>query len=539
MNWFNNMPIFKKVGLIFVLSVVIFAVNLAISIVAMNKNRDTLDFMQHKVTERVELANQNVIFIQRLDELYTQAVSFADEDLLENASKVYQSLDNNLAKLISIDANQSQSLSELSRGLKEYNSMTSDLASSMLDGSIDMSQVGQISQKKSQVFERLTAGISQYKADKVDEFSSTVAEASDRSEQSLYLSVGIGIALLLLMIVATIAIARSISSSAGDVANSLGELADGKGDLRHQLKVAGTDELGQVSSNFNRFLHLLAESIQGVVNVTNPLLSSAKSLKEKMSLATQATQQQSQDARIVQVSMEEMRHSVNDISLSAQQAAQAAQEAEREATEGLAVVQRTIDISQDLNRGIELASKSINELARDTESVGSILNVITSIAEQTNLLALNAAIEAARAGEQGRGFAVVADEVRALASKTADATKEIRGVLERLKSAAVSSVTTMDSAITKSSDNERYAKDTGDVLKSIQTKIVSINSMNTHIASATDQQSVVAEQVGGNVIEMNESFESSLNILADVHNISQGLDDFAVQLKNATSQFKL
>lgn len=312
MNWFNNMPIFKKVGLIFVLSVVIFAVNLTISIVAMNKNRDTLDFMQHKVTERVELANQNVIFIQRLDELYTQAVSFADEDLLENASKVYQSLDNNLAKLISIDANQSQSLSELSRGLKEYNSMTSDLASSMLDGSIDMSQVGQISQKKSQVFERLTAGISQYKADKVDEFSSTVAEASDRSEQSLYLSVGIGIALLLLMIVATIAIARSISSSAGDVANSLGELADGKGDLRHQLKVAGTDELGQVSSNFNRFLHLLAESIQGVVNVTNPLLSSAKSLKEKMSLATQATQQQSQDARIVQVSMEEMRHSVND-----------------------------------------------------------------------------------------------------------------------------------------------------------------------------------------------------------------------------------
>jgi methyl-accepting chemotaxis protein len=97
----------------------------------------------------------------------------------------------------------------------------------------------------------------------------------------------------------------------------------------------------------------------------------------------------------------------------------------------------------------------------------------------------------------------------------------------------------MDSAIHKSMDNERYAIDTGDVLKSIQTKIVSINSMNTHIASATDQQSVVAEQVGGNVVEMNESFEHSLAILADVHNISQGLDDFAVQLKNATSQFKL
>ncbi|GAA0780432.1 MULTISPECIES: methyl-accepting chemotaxis protein [Pseudomonadati] len=539
MNWFNNMSIFKKVGLIFVLSVVIFTANLAISIVAINKNRDTMNFMQSKVSERVELANQNVIFVQRLDELYTQSVSFADEDLLTNASKVFKSLDSNLNKLTAIDNNQSQALSVLTLALEEYNEMTSDLARGMLDGTIDMSQVGQISQMKSAIFDKLTNGINQYKTDKVDEFSSTLAEASNRSEQSLYLTLGIGIALLIIMGIATISIARSISGSASNVANSLGELADGKGNLRHQLNVNGTDELGQVSSNFNRFLRLLADSIQGVVSVTNPLLESAKSLKDKMSIATKATQQQSQDARTVHVSMEEMRHSVNDISLSAQQAAEAAQEAEREATAGLAVVQRTINISQDLNKGIELAANSINELARDTESVGSILNVITSIAEQTNLLALNAAIEAARAGEQGRGFAVVADEVRALASKTADATKEIRGVLDRLKGAAESSVTTMGAAITKSSDNERYAKDTGDALKSIQAKIVSINSMNTHIASATDQQSVVAEQVGGNVVEMNESFEYSLSILAEVHNISQGLDDFAIQLKNATSQFKL
>ncbi|UJF22746.1 methyl-accepting chemotaxis protein [Shewanella sp. OMA3-2] len=533
------MSIFKKVGLIFVLSVVIFTVNLAISIVAINKNQDTMNFMQSKVSERVELANQNVIFVQRLDELYTQSVSFADEDLLTNASKVFKSLDSNLNKLSAIDENQFQSLSSLSHSLEQYNNMTSKLARGMLDGSIDMSQVGQISHKKSEIFETLTRGINQYKIDKVDEFSSTLAEASNRSEQSLYLTLSIGIALLIIMGIATISIARSISSSASNVANSLGELADGKGNLRHQLQVTGSDELGQVSSNFNRFLRLLADSIEGVVSVTSPLLDSAKALKDRMSLATKATQQQSQDARNVQVSMEEMRHSVNNISLSAQQAAEAAQEAEREATAGLVVVERTINISQDLNKGIELASNSINELAKDTESVGSILNVITSIAEQTNLLALNAAIEAARAGEQGRGFAVVADEVRALASKTADATKEIREVLDRLKGAAVSSVSTMNAAITKSSDNERYAKDTGDVLKSIQSKIVSINSMNTHIASATEQQSVVAEEVGGNVVEMNASFENTLNILSEVHNISQGLDDFAVQLKNTTSQFKL
>ncbi|MGH1381970.1 MAG: methyl-accepting chemotaxis protein, partial [Shewanella xiamenensis] len=190
-------------------------------------------------------------------------------------------------------------------------------------------------------------------------------------------------------------------------------------------------------------------------------------------------------------------------------------------------------------KGIQVASNSINELARDTENVTSILNVITSIAEQTNLLALNAAIEAARAGEQGRGFAVVADEVRALASKTADATTEIRQVLQNLKTAAVSSVNTMNAALTKSSENETNAKNTGLALKSIQEQIVSINGMNTNIASATEEQASVASLVVNNVVSMNASFDETLQILSQVRNVSEGLVDFADELKNATSQFKL
>jgi methyl-accepting chemotaxis protein len=539
MNFLNHISIFKKVSLIFVLSVIIFSVNLAISIISINKNNDAMSYMQTTISQRVELANQNVIYVQRLDELYTQAVSFADEDLLQNASKTFKSLKDNLAKLNSIDNQKSQSLSQLSQQLEQYNAMTLNLAQSMMDGTADMSNIGQVSQAKSKLYEALLKGIQEYKNDKVDEFSLTIKEAGDSSMQSLYLSIYIGLALLVIMVIATMSIAKSISGSARNVASSLGELADGKGNLRHQLEVQGSDELGQVSANFNRFLRLLAESIAGVVRVTAPLFDSANTLKERMSVATRATEQQSRDAKAVQMSMEQMRHSVIEISHSAQQAAEAAHVAEQEATSGLAVVQRTINISHDLNSGIELASQSINELAKDTVSVGSILNVITSIAEQTNLLALNAAIEAARAGEQGRGFAVVADEVRALASKTADATKEIRQVLERLKTAAESSVKTMDGAISKASDNEKYAQDTGNVLKSIQEKIVSINRMNTHIASATEQQSQVATEVGNNVVEMNASFDETLKILSEVQGVSQGLLGLADELKQSTSQFKL
>ncbi len=539
MTWFNNLSIFKKVGVIFVLSVAIFMVNLGISIVSISKNRDTLGFMEDKIYQRVELANQNVMLVQRLEEVYTQAVSFADEDLLEQAGTLHENLATNLKQLQGTDKGEADKLQAMLTDLSTYNGMTFDLAKSMLDGTADMANIGVISQKKTAAYEGVLGKIQAYKQAKIAEFKNTIKEAGDRSENSLWMTMGVGIALLLLMAIVTISIARAISRSAKDVARSLGELADGKGDLSHQLPVSGNDELGQVANNFNRFLGLLAESIQRVVNVTSPLLDSAHDLKNKMDVATGATERQSQDAQAVQGSMEEMRHSVTDISHNANQAAEAAQIAEREAMEGMSVVQRTIDISQELNAEIEVASSSINELAKDTESVGSILNVLTSIAEQTNLLALNAAIEAARAGEQGRGFAVVADEVRALASKTADATKEIREVLSRLKTAAESSVSTMTVAMSKSSENEEHAQKTGQALKTIQEQIVSINAMNTHIAKATDEQSQVASQVVDNVVDMNASFEQTLIILNQVHQVSSGLSDFAEELQSATSQFKL
>ncbi|AVI67024.1 methyl-accepting chemotaxis protein [Shewanella sp. WE21] len=539
MNFFNDISIFKKVIAIFILAVIIFALNLSISVISINKNRTTLNYMEQQVYQRVELANQNVFFIQRLDELYTQSVSFADEDLLTNAGTMYESLRKNLQQLDSVDPSQANKLSNLSAKLTRYNDMTITLAKGMLAGTIDMANIGQISQEKSQAYEAVLNEIQDYKQSKVLEFKQSIKEAGDRSAQSLWLTLSIGIALLIVMLIVTIAIARAISSSARNVAQSLSELADGKGDLSHQLKVSGSDELGQVSSNFNRFLRLLGDSIRRVVNVTDPLLDSSRSLKQRMEDATHATQRQSHDASAVQVSMEDMRHSVIEISQNARKAASAAQVAEKEAMQGMTVVQRTIDISQQLNTGIQAASNSINELARDTENVTSILNVITSIAEQTNLLALNAAIEAARAGEQGRGFAVVADEVRALASKTADATTEIRHVLQNLKTAAISSVNTMNVAMSKSSENETNAQNTGSALKSIQQQIVSINSMNTHIASATEEQASVASQVVDNVVNMNASFEQTLQILSQVRNVSEGLVDFADELKNATSQFKL
>lgn len=512
MNLFNNVSIFKKVGAIFILAVIIFTLNLSISVISINKNRATLNYMEQQVYQRVELANQNVFFVQRLDELYTQSVSFADEDLLTNAGNMYDSVRKNLKQLDIVDPTQANQLNELSNKLTRYNEMTLKLAKGMLAGTIDMANIGQISQEKSQAFEAVLNEVQTYKQNKIIEFKDAIKEAADRSEQSLWLTVSFGIALLIVMFIVTIAIARSISSSAHSVARSLEELADGKGDLNHQLKVSGTDELGQVSSNFNRFLRLLADSILQVVNVTDPLLDSSRSLKQRMEDATKATQQQSQDASTVQVSMEDMRHSVIEISQNARQAASAAQVAEKEAMQGMNVVQRTIDISQDLNKGIQVASSSINELARDTENVTSILNVITSIAEQTNLLALNAAIEAARAGEQGRGFAVVADEVRSLASRTQQATGEIQKMIQQVQSRVAETVNVMQSSQTLSNQGVNRSEEIKLVLSKVTDLVSNISNMNIEVSHAAQEQTCVTEAISRTLNDLaNVSGSASLD----------------------------
>jgi len=262
-------------------------------------------------------------------------------------------------------------------------------------------------------------------------------------------------------------------------------------------------------------------------------------LVQGMERAENATNQQSHDAEIVRQSMEEMKLSVGDISNSAASAAEAAKSAEKEVEVSTKQIESSVMQSNSLRDEIEAASGTIDQLANDTQNVGQILNVITSIAEQTNLLALNAAIEAARAGEQGRGFAVVADEVRELASRTAKSTNEIRDLLNVLTAAANESVTAMNSAMEKAKLNSDNAEKTGDSIRKIAEQILAINGMNAQIATATEEQTSVASIVVDNVSNMHSSFESTLNSLEQVRNVATNLHGLSDKLLDATSRFNL
>ncbi|MFT4926069.1 MAG: methyl-accepting chemotaxis protein, partial [Phenylobacterium sp.] len=206
----------------------------------------------------------------------------------------------------------------------------------------------------------------------------------------------------------------------------------------------------------------------------------------------------------VAVAMNQMAGTVEEIAQSAANAADFALEASDEAKTGSQVIQRTIASINQLEDVITNTSTSLTELAREADNIGSILDVIRGIADQTNLLALNAAIEAARAGEQGRGFAVVADEVRNLAQRTQESTEQIHKLIERLQKGTRHAVTAMDQSRVFVESSMSEAASSGEALDRILVTVAKINDMNTQIASASEEQNTTAEQINQNVVAVNQ-----------------------------------
>ncbi|WP_324768532.1 methyl-accepting chemotaxis protein [Pokkaliibacter plantistimulans] len=333
-------------------------------------------------------------------------------------------------------------------------------------------------------------------------------------------------------------IARSIVAPLNATSAMLEDIARGEGDLRKRLPVAGKDELTRLASAFNQFVDKLQVSISRLAHIAHSMGGASSQLASTAQGSHQQIQQQQQETEQVATAIEEMAQTVHGVARHAEQASQLSVEADLAAAQGSTDIRNMQQALQHLSGNIRSTATSVEDLKRQSQGIGSIVDVIRTISEQTNLLALNAAIEAARAGEQGRGFAVVADEVRALAQRTQTSTNEIQQVIANLQQGSDATSQVMEQSLTRLEHTMSGADKAVQQLEVISHNMARMAEMNTLIASAAEEQAAVAQEITGSIHTLAELAEQSNSDAHSVAQASQAVMEQASSVNTEVGQFR-
>ena len=347
------------------------------------------------------------------------------------------------------------------------------------------------------------------------------------------------IVLFLVMTIMIITISKSITLPLSQTLDALHDISKGDGDLTQRLKVRGKDELGELAQSFNVFVEKIADLVRNVNQNVNAAVATSGELVNINDGAKNIIDEQNDQTTRVAQAIDEMTVTIQDIARNTEAAAQEASEGQEAILTGQRVFVSTADEIKSLAVNINSAADVIQNLAKETESIGGVLDVIGTIAEQTNLLALNAAIEAARAGEQGRGFAVVADEVRTLANRTQQSTAEIQNMIHRLQSGASSAVNVISSSVSMSEHSASEVNEANEALNKIISSIANLNDMNTLIASAAEQQSVTVIEISRSVNEISSLSETSTQKMQESVTFAESIAGSSKKLDEQIKQFKV
>ena len=320
---------------------------------------------------------------------------------------------------------------------------------------------------------------------------------------------------------------------------SLREIASGDGDLTRRLDSSQNDELGNLAGEFNTFTQKIQDLVSRVQNAGSQLALASGQMETVVEQTSQGIIKQQHDIESVATAMNEMTATVEEVSNHTVTAQEDAQRVATQASNGRNTVTQTVNTINDMSSDITRVSGVINKLDKDSVEIGTVMDVIQGIAEQTNLLALNAAIEAARAGEQGRGFAVVADEVRTLASRTQSSTEDIRAMIERLQQGSKDAVQVMQTSQEKVEKSVEEAKSADDSLNTITNTVGDIKQLSAQIAHSTEEQTKVATAINTNIHAINGSAVETVETINNLSSNTRELAALAINMNQLVSQFKV
>ncbi len=361
----------------------------------------------------------------------------------------------------------------------------------------------------------------------------------DVSDSRQMVTLVIAVFSLLIGVVLSYLNPKLIVNAVNAVRSKIDDISKGGGDLVSRLPVTSQDELGQLSRSVNTLLDQLQHLIKDVVSDVRVLEGSTASMGQTVHHAEAISDRQHQHLSSLVTAITEISHAVQDISQHAQKTSAQSQDAQTSANQGMMLLDKNMAMSQQLSGSVQHTGQIVTQLAAESERITSVLDVIRSIAEQTNLLALNAAIEAARAGEQGRGFAVVADEVRTLAGRTQNSTADIQTMITALKQQVASAVEAMDSGYEQMQATVAMAEQMRTAFSSIQSLVAGVQDMNFQIASATEQQSLVMNEINRSVAELDDLTREAHQVSESVNGSAQQIDQLAHQLEGRVSQFRV
>lgn len=361
-------------------------------------------------------------------------------------------------------------------------------------------------------------------------------QAKNAALRSIFILVGV--ALLIALLVA-VYFPRLITRPVNELARVLGQMADGKGDLSKRMPDLGRDEVGLLSHNFNRFLGGMQQMIGTIQQVALDVASTTNTLKKGAGDSQRISGEYAGSMELVATANHEMGLAIQEVSSNTQQVSEEAKAADQSARAVSKQFRQAMEEIQALAENVDNSGAVIQELVAETTNIASVLDVIKGIAEQTNLLALNAAIEAARAGEQGRGFAVVADEVRTLASKTQQSTGDINVMIEKLRSGVNRAVSSMKESQEKAVSTVEYASKSEENIRNISGSLLSISDRILQVASAIEEQTSVINNINENLSNAKHLSDQGMQSASSIRQAVDGLNHQASSLRDEVSSFSL